>query len=90
LPEVQQSLGRALNKAGKVGEAFYWYGRAAEFRGEPVQALGYYQKASESLPASDPLKPDLDTRLEKLVKATSGPPRPPVIRPERGGSRVMP
>jgi predicted Zn-dependent protease len=88
LPEVQQSLGRALNKAGRLGEAFYWYGRAAELQGQPVQALSYYQQAEKSLPPVDPLKPDLDSRIEKLAKATSGPPRPPVIRPERGGSRL--
>ena len=88
LPDVQQSLGRALNKAGKVGEAFYWYGRAAEFQGQPVQALSYYQQAAKALPPMDPVRADLDERLQKLEKATSGPPRPPVIRPERGGSRV--
>jgi predicted Zn-dependent protease len=89
LPDVQQSLGRALNKAGKVGEAFYWYGRAAEFQGQPVQALSYYQQAQKSLPPMDPLRADLDSRVEKLEKATSGPPRPPVVRPERGGSRLL-
>jgi len=88
LPDVQQSLGRALNKAGKLGEAFYWYGRAAELQGDPAQALSYYQQAQKSLPASDPLKSDLDGRVEKLAKATSGPPRPPVVRPERGGNRL--
>lgn len=88
LPDVQQSLGRALNKAGKLGEAFYWYGRAAELQGAPAQALSYYQQAQKSLPAADPLKSDLDGRVEKLAKATSGPPRPPVVRPERGGSRL--
>jgi predicted Zn-dependent protease len=88
LPDVQQSLGRALNKAGKVGEAFYWYGRAAEFQGQPVQALSYYQQAQKALPPMDPVRADLDGRVEKLEKATSGPPRPPVIRPERGGSRM--
>lgn len=90
LPDVQQSLGRALNKAGKLGEAFYWYGRAAELQGQPAQALSYYQQAEKSLPPVDPLKPDLDTRIEKLTKATSGPPRPPVVRPERGGRLGMP
>jgi predicted Zn-dependent protease len=88
-PRVQQSLGRALNRAGRVGEAFYWFGRAAELEGQLPQAATYYQKASEGLPTDDSLKPDLDERLEKLAKATSGPPRPPVIRPERGGRLTM-
>jgi predicted Zn-dependent protease len=88
LPDVQQSLGRALNKANKVGEAFYWFGRAAELQGEPVQALSYYQQAQKALPPMDPVRADLDGRVEKLAKATSGPPRRPVIRPERGGNRL--
>lgn len=85
LPAVQQSLGRALNKSGKLGEAFYWYGRAAEMQGQAAQALGYYEKGREGMPPEDPLRPDVDKRIETLRKKTSGPLRPPVIRPERGG-----
>ena len=80
LPEVERSLSRALNKAGKTGEAFYWYGRASEFEGQPYQAVGYYQKAMEALPPNDPLKTDVEQRLAKLAPATSKPPRP-VVRP---------
>ena len=88
LPEVERSLSRALNKAGKTGEAFYWYGRAAEFEGQAHQAVGYYQKAVETLPAGDPLKTDIEQRLAKLGPTTSRPIRPQAGRP--GGLRVGP
>ncbi len=85
LPEVERSLSRALNKAGKVGEAFYWYGRASEFEGQAVQAFGYYQKAAETLSANDPLRTDVEQRLAKLEPATSSRRgKPPVVRPEKG------
>jgi predicted Zn-dependent protease len=84
LPEVERALSRALNKAGKTGEAFYWYGRASEFEGQAHQAVAYYQKAVETLPASDPLRTDVEQRLARLGPATNRA-RPPVVRPERGG-----
>jgi predicted Zn-dependent protease len=84
LPEVERALSRALNKAGKTGEAFYWYGRASEFEGQPYQAVGYYQKAIETLPANDPLKTDVEQRLARLGPATSRA-KPPIVRPERSG-----
>ena len=85
LPEVQRSLSRALNKAGKTGEAFYWYGRASESEGQAVQAAGYYQKAAEALGANDPLRTDVEQRLAKLAPATNRQGKPAVVRPERGG-----
>ncbi len=84
LPEVERALSRALNKAGKTGEAFYWYGRASEFEGQAHQAVAYYQKAVETLPASDPLRTDVEQRLARLGPATNRA-KPPVVRPERGG-----
>jgi len=83
-PEPKRQLARALSKAGRDGEAFYYYGVAAQFEGAATPALGYLKKADEKLPADSPLREDLNKRIEDLEEATKGPPAPPVIRREPG------
>jgi predicted Zn-dependent protease len=83
-PELMQQFGRALDKAGRTPEGFYWFAKAAEFRGDSTQALSYYRRASEGIDGADPRKKEIDEKIEKLEKEKSGPPQPPRIqRPER-------
>jgi predicted Zn-dependent protease len=82
--EPKRQLARSLDKAGRTGEAFYYYGVAAEYDGASEPALGYLKKAQDQLPPDSPLREDLAKRIEALEKATSGPPAPPVIRREPG------
>ncbi|HYC57507.1 MAG TPA: M48 family metalloprotease [Candidatus Binatia bacterium] len=60
-PDVLQTLARALGKTGKEGAGFYWFARTAEIQGQLPQAMVYYRRAMDALPAGDPLR-------EKIVK----------------------
>ncbi|HYB98023.1 MAG TPA: M48 family metalloprotease [Candidatus Limnocylindrales bacterium] len=60
-PDVLQTLARALGKTGKEGAGFYWFARTAEIQGQLPQAMVYYRRAMDALPADDPLR-------EKIVK----------------------
>jgi tetratricopeptide (TPR) repeat protein len=83
IPKVEQSLARALDKAGKTGAGFYHLGHAAEFQGDRMAALGYYQKALERLSTGDPLHAKAKKQLETLEKEKPRFPMPP--RPRGGG-----
>lgn len=84
LPRIRRSFARALNKAGRTGAAFYRYAEAAEFEGQQRPALDYYRRADAALPPSDPLREGLAEKIDKLSKATSGPPKAPQVRREPG------
>lgn len=64
--DVLRSLGLALGKDGKEGPGFYWFGRAGELDVRREQAIVYYRKALDALPADDPLREDIKKRAEKL------------------------
>jgi predicted Zn-dependent protease len=81
IPKVEQSLARALDKAGKTGAGFYHLGHATEFMGDRNTALGYYHKGLDRLPAGDPLVDKAKKQIEQLEKEK---PRLP-IGPRRGG-----
>jgi predicted Zn-dependent protease len=83
-PSLMQHLGRALDKAGRTPEGFYWFGKSSEFWGNDEQALSYYRRADSGLPADSPLKEELKSKIEEYEKSTAGPPKVPSIqRPER-------
>lgn len=84
LPATQRIYGRALNKAGRTGAAFYHYAEAAEFEGQMRSALDYYVRAREQLPADDPLRAGLAERIENLEELFSGHPQAPTA--QRPGS----
>jgi tetratricopeptide (TPR) repeat protein len=83
-PNVDRTLGRALDKAGKTGAGFYYYGAASELEGNMTVAAGYYKKAMEGLESSDPLYDKAKDRIAELEKDK---PRFPVPPGMPGGQR---
>ena len=81
VPLTREVLARALNKADKTGAAYFHYGAAADFRGDARAALRYYKRAADDLPKDDPLREDLDEKIERLERVVSGPPTRPGARP---------
>jgi tetratricopeptide (TPR) repeat protein len=77
LPNVERTLGRALDKAGRTGAGFYHFAHASEVEGEQLTALGYYQKALALLSTDDPLHPKSKDRIAELEKAKPRFPMPP-------------
>lgn len=81
-PALLQTLGRALDKAGRTGAGFFYYGVAAEMMGDRDRALVYYLKATAVMTADDPLVVALSKRREALeankprLPASPQPPRP--------------
>jgi predicted Zn-dependent protease len=83
-PSLMQQLGRALDKADRTGEGYYWFAQSAEFIGDVSQSLSYYKRSAEKLPADSELKEEVAEKIEALEERMSGPPRAPRIRrPER-------
>jgi predicted Zn-dependent protease len=83
-PRLMQQFGRALDKADRTAEGFYWFAKASEFRGDGVQALSYYERAIEGLPKGDKRRKEIEEKIEKLKKENSGPLQAPrVPRPGR-------
>ena len=68
IPNMQRSLGRALDKDGKTGAGFYYFGQATESDGDVFMALGYYQRAVERLDSNDPLRAKAKDRIAALEK----------------------
>lgn len=95
-PQLLQTLGRALDKAGRTGAGFYYYGIAAEMMGQPGQALLYYTKADAAITADDPLVVALDRRRRMLEEQSSNtPPAAPGSQRPQGrlkaqGSSMIP
>ena len=81
-PHLLRSLGRALDKTGRTGAGFFYYGVASEMMGQVDQALTYYSKAIATLPAGDPVELALEKRREALMAAKPSPQTgPPRARP---------
>ncbi|MFN2375757.1 MAG: M48 family metalloprotease [Candidatus Binatia bacterium] len=64
--DVLRALGRSLGKSGREGEGFYWFGRASEMVADNYQAISYYKRALEILPANSPSRVDIGKRSERL------------------------
>jgi len=77
IPNMQRSLGRALDKDGKTGAGFYYFGQATEFDGDTMTALGYYHKALDRLDSTDPLRTKTKDRIAALEKEKPRIPFPP-------------
>lgn len=80
IPNVERLLGRALDKQGKTGDAFYHLGHATEWDGQAMMAVGYYKRALERLDDKDPLHQKAKERIAALEKERPRLPFPPASR----------
>ena len=77
---LKQNLGRALDKTGRTGAGYYYFGEAAEISGDARQALIYYEKAAEDLDHDDPLSAPVAKKIAMLEQVLARPVMPRINR----------
>jgi tetratricopeptide (TPR) repeat protein len=79
-PEIERSLGRAHEKAGRTGRGYYHFAKASELERSDAQAHTYYKKALEALDPNDPLRNKVSDKLKGVSDASGAAQSKPFLR----------